>query len=114
MNLLFENAHHFSIDKLEYTANIVNSYGPERMDGRCYMPHAIFHRTLTSYPGAWIDVGTIAKWLTTTNHWLFHDEVCSRITPGTGRWFLEGEEFLAWLSALAPSALWVTGMRESH
>jgi hypothetical protein len=61
-----------------------------------------------------LQLDEILKWLSPSNAAQSQKEISSKRTaPGTGKWFLEGEDFKKW-SKTPNSFLWLKGDSEHH
>jgi hypothetical protein len=56
----------------------------------------------------------ILAWLSPLSFEEIHNDILSKRQPGTGKWFLEMEQFKQWRDGVAPdsSVLWCRGIRE--
>jgi len=59
-----------------------------------------------------LDRRTLGDWLSSLNFKDTQADVLDQRTDGTGQWFLESDEFNAWLVSVVPQTLWCTGMRK--
>ena len=52
----------------------------------------------------------ILDWVSTVPHRRHHDQAYSDVLPGSGQWFLDHQQLLAWRNAPSSSRVWLHGI----